>query len=170
MQTSAIEKFSIFFTLTIIVMYSSACANAQVVTADQEQRTLGTVVVGNHPISVSIAYQADSALLTASIPGTDGKPKYIPLLGSTYRGISSFQLDVLSTSANDEIWIQMAKPRSEVLAHYRFGANTALTPFGSLELLNTPFPDHISGGPVAFPKQDSNTTQLRASFFHYDQM
>ena len=85
------------------------------------------------------------------------------------RGISSFQLDVLSPVANDEIWIRMSKPRSEVLAYYRFGSDTALTQFGQIKLLETPFPEHLSGGPLPFPKERSDA-QLRASFFHYDNM
>ena|GEM_PF-5245377 len=136
--------------------------------AEREQTTLASVQVGDYTISVMIAYQGDSALLMAVVPGSDGNPRYIPLMVSTYRGLPSFQLDMLSPDANDEIRIRMSKPRNEVLAHYRFGSATALTQFGPLKLLETPFPEYLSGGPVPFPKEGSNALRLRASFFHYD--
>jgi len=106
---------------------------------------LGSVQVGEYTVSVMIAYQADSALPMISVPASDGNRQYIPLIGSAYRGIFPFQLDVLSPDVSNEIWIRMSKPRNEMLAHYRFGSETALTPFGRAKLLETPFPQYLSG-------------------------
>ena len=172
MRTSAIEKFGAFIALglALIVLWSGARVEAQVVIAEREQETLGSVQVGDHTVSVKIAYQADSALLVAVVPGSEGNPRYIPLIGSTYRGVSSFQIDVLSPDSSNEIWIRMSWPRREVLAHYRLGSETALTQFGQVKLLETPFPQHLSGGPVAFPKEGLDAPRVRASFFHYDDM
>lgn len=171
-RTSAFARFGalIALGLALLVLWSEPRVEAQVVIAEREQATLASVHVGDHTVSVMIAYQVDSALVMAAVPGSDGNPRYIPLIGSTYRGVPSFQLDVLSPDANDEIWIRMSKPQSEVLAHYRFGSETALTQFGRVKLLETPFPEHLSGGPVAFPKEGSDATRLRASFFYYDDM
>lgn len=172
MRTSVIARFAVLIALALIlpVLWSELRVEAQIVIAEPEQATLASVQVGDYTVSVMIAYQGDSALLMSAVPGSDGNPRYIPLMGSTYRGVPSFQLDVLSPDANDEIWIRMSKPRSEVLAHYRFGSETALTQFGRVKLLETPFPEHLSGGPIAFPKEGSDTPRLRASFFHYDDM
>lgn len=167
-----VARFAAFIVLSIafLVLWSEPHVEAQIVIAEREQATLVSVQVGDYTVSVMIAYQGDSARLMAAVPGSDGNPRYIPLMGSTYRGRPSFQLDVLSPDANDEIWIRMSKPRSEVLAHYCFGAETALTQFGRVKLLETLFPEHLSGGPVAFPKEGSDAPRLRASLFHYDDM
>ena len=143
---------------------------AQVVVAEQKQVTLGSVWVGEHKVSVMIAYQSDSALLATAVPGSEGKPRYIPLMGLTYHGVPSFQLDVLSPNSSDEMWILMSGAQSEVLAHYRFGDETALTQFGRVKLLETLFPKQLSGGPIPFPKEGSDASLLRASFYHYDGM
>lgn len=171
MSANAMER-TVFaaFGLALLVLWSEPCVEAQVVIAEREQAMLGSVWVGDRAVSVMIAYQADSALLAAAVPGSDGSPRYIPLIGSTYRGVPSFQLDVLSSDSNDEMWIRMSGPRSEVLAQYRFGAETALTQFGRVQLLETLFPRHLSGGPVPFPQEGADASRLRASFYHYDDM
>jgi len=156
--------------LALLVPWSEPRVEAQLVITEREQTTLASVQVGDYRVSMMIAYEGGSALLMAAVSGSDGNPRYIPLMVSTYRGMPSFQLDVLSPDANGEIRIRMSKPRSEVLAHYRFGSATALTRFGPLKLLGTPFPKYLNGGPVPFPKEGSNALRLRASFFHYDDM
>lgn len=168
MRANAMKRIGVFAVLALLVLWSALRVEAQVVLAEREQVTLGSVRVGDHTVSLMIAYQADSALLVAAVPGSDGNPRYIPLIGSTYRGVHSFRLDVLSPDPSDDIWIRMSGPRSEVLAYYHFGAETALTQFGRVKLLETPFPEHLSGGPVPFPKEDPDASQLRASFYHYD--
>jgi hypothetical protein len=170
MRVNPMEKIGAFAVVgfALIVLWYEPRVEAQVFVADREQATLGSVRVGDRTVSVMIAYQADSALLVAAVSGGDGNPRYIPLIGSTYRGVHSFRLDVLSPDSSDEMWIRMSGPRSEVLAYYRFGAETALTQFGRVKLLETPFPEHLSGGPVPFPKEGPDASQLRASFYHYD--
>lgn len=170
MRASAMERVGAFVALglALLVLWSEPRVEAQVVVAEREQGTIGSVRIGNRTVSVMIAYQADSALLAAAVPGSDGTQRYIPLIGSTYRGVHSFRLDVLSPDSSDEMWIRMSGTQSEVLAHYRFGAETALTQFGRVKLLETPFPEHLSGGPVPFPKERSDASRLRASFYHYD--
>ena len=170
MRANTMKRIGVFAALglVLLVLWSEPRLEAQAVVAEREQVTLGSVRVGDRMVSVMIAYQADSALLVAAVPGSDGNPRYSPLIGSTYRGVHSFRLDVLSPHSSDEMWIRTSEPRSEVLAYYHFGAETALTQFGRIKLLETPFPEHLSGGPVPFPKEDPNASQLRASFYHYD--
>lgn len=172
MRVNAMERIGVFAVLglALLVLWSEMRVEAQAVVAERKQATLGSVWVGDHKVSVVIAYQADSALLAAVVPGNDSNPRYIPLIGSTYRGVPSFRLDVLSPNSGNEMWIRMSRPRSEVLAHYRFGAETALTQFGRVKLLETLFPKHLSGGPVPFPKEGADAALLRASFYHYDDM
>ncbi len=154
--------------LALLALWSKPRVEAQVVVAEREQATLGSVHVGKRSVSVMIAYQADSALLVVAVPGSSGNQRYIPLIASTYRGVPSFRLDLLSPDSNDEMRIRMSGPQQEVLAHYRFGEETALTQFGRVQLLETPFPEHLSGGPVPFPKEGSDVSRLRATFYHYD--
>lgn len=172
MRANTMDRIGVFAALglALLVLWSEPRVEAQVVVAEREQATLGSVRVGDRTVSVMIAYQADSALLAAAVPGGDGNLRYIPLIGSTYRGVSSFRLDVLSPDSSDEMWIRMSGPRSEVLAYYRFGTETALTHFGRIKLLETLFPEHLSGGPVPFPKKGLDASRLRASFYHYDNM
>lgn len=172
MRANTMERIGVFAALglALLVLWFEPHVEAQVVVTEREQATLGSVRVGVHTVSVIIAYQTDSALLAAAVPGSDGELRYIPLIGSTYRGVPSFRLDVLSPDSSDEMWIRMSGKRNETLAYYRFGADTALTQFGRVKLLATPFPEHLSGGPVPFPKEGSDTSRLRASFYHYDRM
>jgi len=167
-RSCAIKQCGILTVLAVVLLWGSFVA-AQSVTEDRNQQALGSVRVGDHTVSLSIAYQADSALVTASVTGKNNKQRYIPLIGSTFRGVSSFQIDIISPDANNEIWIRMSKPNNDVLAHYRLGSETALTPFGQIKLLETPFPDHISGGPVEFPKPPADA-RVRASFYYYESM
>lgn len=172
MRANAIEKIGVVTALglALLVLWYEPRVEAQSLVAEREQAALGSVQIGDRTVSVIIAYQADSALLEAVVPGNDGTPKYIPIIGSTYRGVPSFRLDVLSPDSSDEIQIRMSEPRSEVLAHYRFGTEAALTQFGRVKLLETPYPDHLSGGPLPFPKEGSDAFRPRASFYHYDDM
>ncbi len=170
MQINNIKILSPLLTLIVLSLVISIEAHSFIFTAEPEQKTLGSTQVGKHTVAMKIAYEADSALLIASVPGSDGSQKYIPLIASTYRGIPPFQIDVLSPDTNNEIWFKMSKPRNEILAHYRFGSETALTPFGHTKLLETPFPQYLNGSPIVFPKEGWDTTRLRASFFHYDDM
>ncbi len=168
MQTRKTGRFSTY--LMFIALWLGLSTEAQSVIIEREQKTLGSVQVGVHTVSVKIAYEADSALLIVSVPEGNGSRRYIPLIASTYRGIFPFQLDVLSPDTGDEFWIRMSRPQNEILAHYRFGSETALTPFGHAKLLETPFPKYLSGGSLAFPKEGLETARLRASFFHYSDM
>jgi hypothetical protein len=172
MRAKAMERIGVcvMLGLALLVLWSELRVEAQVVDAERKQATLGSVWIGDHKVSMMIAYQADSALLAAAVPGSEGNPRYIPLMGLTYRGVPSFQLDVLSPNSSDEMWIRISGSQSEVLAHYRFGDETALTQFGRVKLLETLFPKHLSGGPVPFPKEGSDVSLLRASFYHYDSM
>ena len=167
-KSGAFVALGLIVLMTFLILWSEPGVEAQIITTEREQVTLASVQVGDSTVSVIIAYQGDSALLTAAIPGSGGKSRYIPLMGSTYRGLPSFQLDVLSSTANDEIWLRLSQPRSEVLAHYRLGGDTALTQFGRIQLLATPFPEYLSGGPLPFPREGLNVARLRASIFHYD--
>ncbi len=171
MRASVTERFGTFIMLgALIILWPDLRVEAQVVIAEHEQETLGSVQVGNYAVLVKIAYQSDSALLAVAVPGSDGSSRYIPLIGSTYRGVSSFQLDLLSPDFNDEIWVWTSWPQRELLAYYRFGSETALTRFGRVKLLEMPFPQYLSGAPVRFPKEGAEIPRLRASFFHYDDM
>ncbi len=172
MRAKTIEQIGVFALLgfALLALCSELRVEAQTVVAARKQATLGSVWIGDHEVSVMIAYQTDSALIAAAIPENEGKPRYIPLMGLTYRGVPSLQLDVLSSSSNDVMWIRMSGAQNELLAHYRFGDETALTRFGRIKLLKTLFPKHLGGGPVPFPKEGADTPLLRARFYHYDGM
>lgn len=170
MRVGVMARLGVLLSLgaVMLVSWSGTPVQAQVIVGEREQAAFASVNVGEYPVSVLIAYQGDSALLLAAVPVGEGGLRYIPLIASTYRGLPSFQLDILSPDANDEIWIRMSAPRSEPLAVYRPGSDAAVTQFGLGNLLETPFPGHLSGGPVAFPQTDADALRLRASFYHYD--
>lgn len=172
MERKAMGKIGVvvILGLALLAVWPHPRVGAQVAVAEQKIDTLGSIWIGDHKIVVMIAYQADSALLAAAVPGKHDTLQYIPLMGLTYRGVPSFQLDILSPNSAAEVWIRMSGSQSDVLAHYRFGEKTALTRFGRVKLLDTLFPKHLSGGPLQFPKAEPNVLLLRASFYHYDDM
>jgi hypothetical protein len=131
----------------------------------EEMRILGSVQIDQNVAGFVITYVDDAAFLMLSVAGDDGKAAYIPLFASTYRGIPSVTLDVFASQAAGAIWVQSSWPGSEVLAYYKFGAATALTPFGEMALLDTATPQRLSGGPVPFPALDPQTVSKRASFY-----
>ena len=99
-----------------------------------------------------IVCSGDSALLEFSVTDGGSPEKYVPMFGSTYRGIPAVDLDVLVSKSEEEVWIRSSWPGSEVLAYHRFGTQTAITPYGEKELLDSSFPPVLSGGPVLFPQ------------------
>ena len=131
------------------------------------QQVLGAVQLGQVSVKILIAYSADAAILELALPqaGGDG---YIPLFVSTYRGIPGVNLDVYATQAGDAIWVQSNWPDASVLAYHHLGSPTAITPFGEMALMDTAFPQSLSGGPIAFPAMDPKTTRKLASFYLAD--
>ena len=73
MRVNAMERIGVFAVLglVLLVLWSEMRVEAQVVVAERKQATLGSVWVGDHKVSLVIAYQADSALLAAVVPGSD---------------------------------------------------------------------------------------------------
>jgi len=128
------------------------------------QRSLGAVQIGDHDVGLLIAYSDDAAILSLKV--ADGK--YVPLFASTYRGVPSVDLDIFASKSMDEIWVYASWPGEKVLAYHRFGTQSAITSFGKLDLLDTPFPMTLSGGPVPYPELDADTTIRMASFYHHE--
>jgi hypothetical protein len=138
-------------------------AAAQTVTADVVP--IGAVQVGNHEASLVIAYAEDAAILMLAVEGVGGTTGFIPLFASTYRGIPTVTVDILATRAGDAVWVQSSLAANEVLAFYRFDESTAVTGFGTLDLLSAPLPQTLSGGVGAFPAFDPQAVQKLASFY-----
>lgn len=165
-QTTKIILFSALI-ISFIFLFTKLQAEEHKNSTEKELIPLGITKIGKHTVAIEIAYSYDSAILVAVVSGKNGNSRYIPLVASTYRGISSLRLDILSPDSNSEIWISTSWPEQETVAHYRFGSEKAITPFGEVELLKTPFPQHLSGAPKSFQKKDGNTLKVRASFYHY---
>jgi hypothetical protein len=142
-------------------------AGGQAVTeGDKMILDLGSVQVDDASIRFLIAYSRDSALLAFSVAKSGGRERYVPLFGSTYRGVPKVTLNAIVSKSKDQLWIQSSWPDNEILAYYRLGGDTATTPFGTMSLLDTPFPEFLSGGPVGFPPFDPGGVQTLASFHH----
>jgi len=142
-------------------------AAAQIVTeGDRAVRDLGSVQVGDASVKLLIAYSGDSALLEFSVAKDAGRERYVPMFGSTYRGIPEVTLKVIVSKSGDQLWVQSSWPDNAVLAYYRLGADTATTPFGTMGLLETPFPNVLSGGPQGFPQFDPGGVWTLASFYY----
>ncbi len=132
---------------------------------DEATVSLGSVQIDDYAIGLLVAYAGDAAVLTASVTNGDAPAKFLPLFASTYRGMPAVTLDVLVSQSKDAIWVQSSWPGSEVLAYYRLGSTTAITPFGEMALLDTPMPQVLSGGPVPFPAIDPISVVKKASFY-----
>jgi hypothetical protein len=154
--------------LALLAGISSYLAADQAVIGDRSVRDLGSVQVDDVSVKFLIAYSGDSALLAFSVTKSGGRERYVPMFGSTYRGIPKVTLIVIVSKSKDQMWVQSSWPDNEILAYYGLGADTATTPFGRIGLLDTPFPEFLSGGPVGFPRFDPSDVQVLATFYYQD--
>jgi hypothetical protein len=167
MRKPAMKFLSIFLGSAWLAGISPNLAAGQaVIEGDRTVRDLGSVQVDDVSVKLLIAYSGDSALLEFSVAKSGGRERYVPMFGSTYRGIPAVTLNVIVSKFKDQLWVQSSWPDNAVLAYYRLGANTATTPFGTMGLLDTPFPEVLSGGPEGFPQFDSNGGSTLASFYY----
>jgi len=133
---------------------------------DRAELVLGSVQVDKYTIKFLIACGGDSALLEFSVTDGKGSERYVPMFGSTYRGIPPVDLDVYVSKFKEELWVLSSWPGSEVLAYHRLGTQTAITPYGEKQLVDSSFPPVLSGGPVPFPTIDQDEVVKKASFYH----
>lgn len=167
MPKPAAKFFCIVLGLAWLAVISPDLAVSQaVIDGERTVRDLGSVQVDDLPVKLLIAYSGDSALLVFSVAMGGGPERYVPMFGSTYRGIPAVTLNVIVSKSRDQLWIQSSWPDSAILAHYRLGADTAITPFGAMGLLDTPFPEVLSGAPEGFPPFDPNAVWTLASFYY----
>jgi len=167
MRKPALKVLSVLLGLAWLAGLSPGLAAGQaVIEGDRSVRDLGSVQVDDASVRLLIAYSGDSALLELAVAKSGGPERYIPMFGSTYRGIPSVTLNVIVSKSKDQLWVQSSWPDSTVLAYYRLGADTATTPFGTMGLLDTPFPKLLSGGPQGFPQFDPSGVWTLASFYH----
>jgi hypothetical protein len=150
----------------LAITFPDRAGGQAVIEDDRMILDLGSVHVGDASFKFLIAYSKDSALLAFSVAGSGGRERYVPLFASTYRGVPEVTLNAIVSKSKDQLWIQSSWPDNEILAYYRLGADAAITPFGTMGLLDTPFPQFLSGGPVGFPPFDPAGVQTLASF-HY---
>lgn len=153
--------------LAVVAAITQTATGQTVMEHEHAQQILGSVQVDQTPVTFLIAYSADAAILEMALP-LGGADRYAPLFASTYRGIPAVGLDVYVSDAKDEIWVRSSWPDAQVLAYHHLGSDTAITPFGQMALLHSPFPDTLNGGPIAFPQMDPQRTQKAASFHIYD--
>ena len=139
-------------------------AEGQAVIEDKIVTDLGSAQVDDQSLKLLIAYNSDSAILELSIAKSGGPQRYIPMFGSTYRGIPAVTLNIIISQSKDQLWVQSSWPDQPTLAYYRLGADTAITPFGTQGLLDTPFPPFLTGEPLGFPKFDPSGVSTLATF------
>ena len=167
MRNAAMKLLGVFLGLAwLAVIFPNLTAGQAVIASDRTVLDLGSVQVDDVSVKFLIAYSGDSALLAFSVAKNGGRERYVPMFGSTYRGIPEIVLDVIVSKLKDQLWVQSSWPDSRILAYYRFGADTATTPFGTKGLLDTPFPEFLSGGAVGFPQFDPGGVRTLATF-HY---
>jgi hypothetical protein len=167
MRKPAMKVLSVLLGLAWLAGISPNLAAGQaVIEGDNTVRDLGSVQVDDVAVKLLIAYSGDSAILEFSVAKSGGRERYVPMFGSTYRGIPAVTLNVVVSKSGDQLWVQSSWPDSAVLAYYRLGADTATTPFGTMGLLDAPFPKVLSGGPEGFPQIDPSAVWTLASFYY----
>ncbi len=137
-------------------------------TTDKAMTEIGAVRVGDSTVRFQIASGGDFALLQLSVIGGDGVEMFVPIHASTYRGMPSVKLDVFTSRERDQIWVRSSWPDAPVLAWHRLSTETAVTSFGEVRLLGTPFPEVLSGGPVPFPDFDPAAAIRLATFYIHE--
>jgi hypothetical protein len=128
---------------------------------------IGEVRVGKELPVFYVAYGFDSAVLGFSVSTVSGPVRYFPLYASTDRGIPSVVLEVFASRAEDEMWVRSSWKDNETLAYHRVGAETTLAAWGEMRFIDSPMPDHLSGGPLPFPQMPRDV--VRKAVFKYDQ-
>jgi hypothetical protein len=167
MRKPTVEFLSVVIGLTLLALtYVNAARGQPAGGGDRSVFDLGSVQIDDLSVKFLIAYGSDSALLEFSVARGGGRERYVPMFGSTYRGIPEISLKVVVSKSKDQLWVQSSWPDSDILAYYRLGADTATTPFGMKGLLDTPFPEFLSGGPVGFPHFDPSDVQTLATFYY----
>jgi len=167
MRQPALRVLGVLLGLAWLALISPNLAAGQaVIEGDNSVRELGSVQVDDVAVKLLVAYGGDSAILEFSVAKSGSRERYVPLFASTYRGIPAVTLNVVVSKSRDQLWVQSSWPDSAVLAYYRLGADTANTPFGTLGLLDTPFPQVLSGGPEGFPQIDPGAVWTLATFYY----
>jgi hypothetical protein len=167
MRKLTTKFLSVFLGLAwLAVIYPNLAVGQAVIEGDRAVLHLGSAQIDDVSVNLLIAYSGDSALLEFSVAKSGGRARYVPMFGSTYRGIPAVTLKVIVSKLKDQMWVQSSWPDSAVLAYYRLGADTATTPFGTMSLLDTPFPKVLSGGPAGFPQFDPSAVWTLASFYY----
>jgi hypothetical protein len=131
-----------------------------------ETAALGQVRVGRELAEFYVAYGYDSAVLGFSVSTGAGPARYFPIFASTSRGIPSVVLEVYASKSEEEMWVRSSWPGNEILAYHRVGAETAMTLWGETTFIETPMPDHLSGGAKPFPELIMGNTVKKATFKH----
>ena len=167
MRKLATKFLGVFLSLAWLAgIYPNLAVGQTVMEDDRTVLHLRSAQIDDVSIKFLIAYSGDSAILEFSVAKSGGRERYVPLFGSTYRGIPAVTLKVIVSKLKDEMWVQSSWPDSAVLAYYRLGADTATTPFGTMGLLDTPFPKFLSGGPEGFPQFDPSNVWTLVSFYY----
>lgn len=168
MRRRATKFLSIFLSLAwlALVYPNLAVGQAVIEKGDKTVLHLKSAQIDDVSVKLLIAYSGDSAILAFSVAKSGGRERYVPIFGSTYRGIPAVTLKIIVSKLKDQMWVQSSWPDSTVLAYYRLGADTAITPFGTMSLLDTPFPEFLSGGPVEFPQFDPSDVWTLVSFYY----
>lgn len=160
-------RYALLGAILSSALVTGAPGMGQTANGEAEMRQeLGSVRIDSTSVKLLIAYQLDAAILELSVPGEGGAERFIPLFASTYRGVPSLDIHIFASEDGDELWAQAAWPDTEILAYHRLGSDSALTPYGEIALLDTPYPLELSGGPLPFPELDPDKARKLVTFYH----
>lgn len=125
---------------------------------------LGTVEIDGRSVQFYVDFGADTAVLGFAVEDAEGRWRYFPMYGSTYRGLPAVTLEVLASEDDGELWVRSSWPGYEFLAYHHLGTDQAMTRYGAVSSLSTPSPEQLGGGAGDFPAMESSKAAKVATF------
>lgn len=109
--------------------------------------------IGSNTVQFYADYGYDSAVLGFSIKDKDGKLRYCPIHGSTYRGLPLTKLDVFISDGGDQMWVQSTET-AEVMGYYREGSESSTVSY------DRPTPSSFGMDASRYPQMDPARAKL----------
>ena len=114
---------------------------------------LDSMKLGDRTVGFYVNYSYDDAVLGFSLPDENGRQRYYPMYGSTYRGMPDVTLEVFASPDDQQMWVTSSWGGTyDVIGYYGEGDDR------SIEAFDKPTPESFGNG-TPFPDLDRATAR-----------